>query len=92
MKTKEERINDSQRGLYRKYRVSRLDDVVGKHNDCEYFVLDLTHDKHAAPALRAYAMSCREEYPLLFQDLINIAAKLEDDALADTREQLTKDR
>ena len=69
MKTKEERINDSQRGLYRKYRVERLDDVAGKHKDCFYFVLDTTHDPYAIVALKAYAVACRGEYPELGKDI-----------------------
>ena len=75
---KERMMTDKERGLYRKYRVERLDDVEGKHNDCFYFVLDTTHDPFAAPALRAYGMACRHEYPELSKDLLSIAAKLED--------------
>lgn len=62
-------INDQTRGLYRKYDVTRLGDVEGKHKDCYYFVLDRVHDRHAIPALRAYAASCREEFPGLSHDL-----------------------
>ena len=32
-------------------------------------MLDLTHDKYAAPALRAYAEHCQAEYPALADDL-----------------------
>lgn len=49
--------------LYRKFHVERIDGTDqpgGKHECCEYFVLDLDHDPHAAPALRAYAASCEE--------------------------------
>lgn len=65
---------DNDKGLYRKFHVYRADgssDPGGKHEHCEYFVLDLTHDKHAIPALRAYAESCKEEYPELAYDLMN---------------------
>lgn len=65
-------MGDKSRGLYNKFVVERRDgssDIGGKHYGCEYFVLDLTHDKHAAAALRAYADSCAEEYPLLAADL-----------------------
>ena len=44
---------DRDRGLYEKFTVRRTDgsDAVGfKHRGCEYFVLDLTHDKYAVPA------------------------------------------
>jgi len=61
--------SDQVRGLYRKYHVERLHDKTGKHRNCEYFVLDLDHDKHALAALRAYADSCEAEYPLLAADL-----------------------
>lgn len=47
-----------ERGLYRKFIVERVDGKSApgqKHDGCEYFVLDLTHDKRALPALRAYA-------------------------------------
>ena len=63
---------DKNRGLYEKYFVARVDGSGfpgGKHAACEYFVLDLMHDKHAPAALRAYADSCAEEYPLLAADL-----------------------
>jgi len=59
-------------GLHRKFIVTRTDGKSApgqKHDGCDYFVLDLTHDPHAAPALRAYADSCRADYPLLAADL-----------------------
>ena len=60
-------------GLNDKFRVQRRDgkDAPGcKHYGCEYFVLDLTHDKHAIAAYRAYAESCAEEYPVLASDIL----------------------
>lgn len=65
-------MKDKTKGLYGKFDVTRMDnrDRPGhKHHGCEYFVLDLTHDKYAEPALRAYAASCQEDYPTLAQDL-----------------------
>lgn len=65
-------MGDSKRGFYDKFRVERLDgssQAGGKHDGCPYFVLDLEHDPHAIPALRAYAESCREKYPMLARDL-----------------------
>jgi hypothetical protein len=59
-------------GLYNKFFVERTDGTGapgGKHHGCEYFVLDLTHDKFAKAALAAYANACRSEYPLLAADL-----------------------
>ena len=65
-------MGDPTRGLYNKFEVRRVDgssEPGGKHHWCEYFVLDLTHDKHAGAALLAYADSCEAEYPLLARDL-----------------------
>lgn len=62
----------SKRGLYGKFFVERTDGRSApgqKHDGCEYFVLDLDHDKHAGPALEAYAASCDSEYPALAADL-----------------------
>lgn len=60
------------RGLYNKFRITRLDGKSRKgkrHNDCRYFVLDLNHDPYAKPAVRAYASACAYEYPQLAADL-----------------------
>lgn len=68
-------MDDTQRGLYRKYKVSRTDGSSRpgeQHDGCEYFVLDLEHDKHAKAALRAYAKSCRKEFPELAKDLLEM--------------------
>jgi hypothetical protein len=61
--------DDNERGMYRKFKVSRRNDPEGKHDDCRYFVLDIDHDKHARPALEAYAQSCEELFPALAADL-----------------------
>lgn len=66
-------MDDATRGLYRKYsKVERADGssgTGGKHEKCEFFVLDLEHDKHAKAALKAYADSCAKEFPELAKDL-----------------------
>lgn len=62
-------MEDSIRGLYRKYYVKRLNDPEEKHIDCNYFVLDMNHDKYAKAAVSAYADSCRKDYPNLARDL-----------------------
>lgn len=65
-------MGDPNRGVYRKFDVRRTDgrsEPGGKHHDCNYFVLDLTHDPHARRALLAYADSCDEEEPLLARDI-----------------------
>ena len=61
---------DNHAGLYRKYKVERLNDPGGKHNDCDYFVLDLVHDKYAKSAIEAYANACIDEFPALSVDLL----------------------
>lgn len=63
---------DKGRGLYDKYIVKRSDgrDAPGqKHDGCEYFVLDLTHDQFAGAAMIAYATACQAEYPVLARDI-----------------------
>jgi hypothetical protein len=65
-------MGDPTRGLYCKFTVERRDGQSApdrKHDGCVYFVLDLTHDKYAGAALRAYADACEAEYPLLAEDL-----------------------
>jgi hypothetical protein len=59
-------------GLYDKFAVTRMDGKSRpdeKHHGCQYFVLDLTHDPFAMPALKAYEAACRKEYPKLADDL-----------------------
>lgn len=63
-------------GLYEKFKVERTDGSSapgGKHDGCAYFVLDLTHDRHATPAIEAYAASCEADYPFLARDLRRLA-------------------
>ena len=59
--------------IYSKYRVYRTDetDLVpsDKHYGCEYFVLDLSHDPFAIPALLAYADACEATHPQLAGEL-----------------------
>lgn len=72
-------MGDKTRGIYDKFIVKRTDGTdhegsprtsPGKHFGCEYFVLDITHDPHAIPALAAYADSAeRDGYGLLAADL-----------------------
>lgn len=61
-------MNDTARGMYRKYTVQRMDGKV-EHLSCRHFVLDVDHDPHALPALRAYAVSCRATHPKLADDI-----------------------
>ena len=70
--------NDRERGLYGKYIVERSDGSSGpggKHERCDYFVLDLVHDTHACAALAAYATSCETEYPALYDGLTDKLAR-----------------
>lgn len=77
---------DAQVGLYQKYQVERLNDSAGKHRDCEYFVLDLVHDKFAIAALFTYAHHCKKEFPELALDLNEKAT-----AYAQNRIELSED-
>ena len=65
-------VPDTGQGLFQKFEVRRTDgssEPGGKHEGCEYFVLDTDHDTHAAAALRAYASACEGSHPLLARDL-----------------------
>ena len=58
--------------IYHKFTVTRVDGQHyhgGKHFKCDYFVLDITHDPFALPALTAYAEECRSRYPQLADSL-----------------------
>ena len=67
-----ENDEDKAKGLYHKFNVTRTDGSSGpggKHENCFCYVLDINHDPHAPVALRAYADSCRSDYPALAADL-----------------------
>jgi hypothetical protein len=68
-----EKLPDRERGLYSKYQVRRVDgssEPGKKHAKCNYFVLDIDHDPHAAPAIFSYATSARADgYELLAGNL-----------------------
>ncbi len=73
-------MSDLTRGLYHKFNVERTDgssEPGGKHHGCDYFILDLTHDKHAYAALRGYIDSCRSEFPALADDLTEKCRQME---------------
>jgi hypothetical protein len=65
-------IDQHQLGMYHKFNINRTDgkDAPGeKHHNNEYFVLNMTTDKNAIPALAAYADACESSYPVLAADL-----------------------
>ncbi len=68
-------------GIYGKFRIERTDGRSApgeKHDGCAYFVLDLTHDPLAIPALSAYAAAAQEAgYDILAADLRVAALCLE---------------
>ena len=75
--------DDTKRGLYEKFDVYRTDGGSaegGKHQYCDYFVLDLVHDEFAIPALRAYAEACREAFPELADQLGDVVESAQPDA------------
>lgn len=70
-------MKDKNKGIYKKFEVTRTDGKSApgeKHHDCEYFVIDITHDPYAIQALQAYAKACKKEYPKLASDLDAIVA------------------
>lgn len=61
-----------EQGIFKKFEVRRTDGSDaknGKHHRCRYFVLDMDHDKHAEPALAAYAASVAASHPKLAAQL-----------------------
>jgi hypothetical protein len=71
-------MGDKTRGMYEKFKVERTDGSSvpgGKHDGCQYFVLDAIHDPFAIAALIAYAEACEGEYPLLARDVENMAIR-----------------
>lgn len=71
-------MGDRTRGLFAKFSVHRVDGSDtpgGKHENCELYVLDATHDPHTTPALLAYADSCEADYPLLARDVRAMVAR-----------------
>lgn len=71
--------NNDEKVIYEKFTVRRTDgrDRLGeKHFGCRYFVLDITHDKHAIPALQAYAESCVKESPSLANGILEIIEEI----------------
>ena len=73
-------VGDIRRGLFEKFQIERTDGKSApgqKHYACEYFVLDLTHDSCAPPALAAYEQACYRDYPLLAADLQDILLRKE---------------
>jgi hypothetical protein len=66
-------LSNTEQGLYNKFQVQRRDgsDIPGgKHDCCDYFVLDLTHDPYALETVAYYAQACKETHPLLYRDLM----------------------
>ena len=71
-------MSDKSTGLYEKFYVARLDgssQAGGKHEACDYFVLDWKHDPFAIPAALAYAEACENEFPELAHDLLERAQR-----------------
>lgn len=66
-------VDQQQTGVYGKFAVRRVDGrdaPGGDRHGADYFVLDVTHDRFAKPALVAYAQACAGDYALLAQDLV----------------------
>lgn len=72
-------MSDRTRGMYRKFDVRRTDgssEFGGKHQGCDYFVLDCHHDKFSIAAMMAYADACRSEFPQLADDIVRKVSEL----------------
>ena len=82
-------MGDRTKGLYGKFYVHRRDgkdDPGGEHYGCYYFVLDVTHDPHAIPALRGYAESCEADgYAALASDLRHWIEEMEAERAKETK-------
>lgn len=67
-----------EQGIVRKYNVERVDgqnsDPNSKHYKKDYFVLDYIDDPHARQALFAYAASCQKDYPILWEEILDLLA------------------
>lgn len=66
-------VDQQQTGVYGKFAVRRVDGrdaPGGDRHGADYFVLDVTHDRFAKPALAAYVQACAGDYALLAQDLV----------------------
>lgn len=71
-KQRDPSIPAEQQGMFQKFYVTRTDgssEPGGKHEHCNYFVLDLVHDKHAPDAMRAYATACASTHPILSAEI-----------------------
>lgn len=67
---------DKTKGLFNKFKVERTDGKSApgeKHADCSYFVLDVSCDPFAIPALMSYIRACEKQYPALARDLLKQA-------------------
>ncbi len=56
-----------------KYQVTRTwnhTDPTKQEEECEYFVLDVTHDPNSKAALVAYVDSCCKTHPQLAESII----------------------
>lgn len=49
-------------GMLIKYDVKKIHDPEGKHDDCDYFVLDPVHDDVSLAVLAAYAEATEDEF------------------------------
>lgn len=73
-------------GLINKYCVTREDgrDVEGeKHDECQYFVLDLTHDPVARDCAVRYSRHIRRDDPELAQELYDLVLGIIKEIAAD---------
>lgn len=80
-------------GLGQRYTVRRVDGRDGpgeKHDGCDYFVLDLTHDEMARQAFLHYARLVRRDQPELWADAITLMQHQGDEVQRRVREIRTE--
>jgi hypothetical protein len=84
-------MDNKERGLYGKFIIERTDgkSAAGeKHDGCQYFVLDLTHDPLAYNAARVYAKNAMKAgYTELAHDLIVLINRLEPESAKEGNHQ-----
>lgn len=61
--------------LHCKYEVRRVKDPSGRHGECEYFVLDLSHDRAARLAALVYADESGD--PELRDELVGLVGRIQ---------------
>lgn len=66
-------------GIIRKWAVTRIDDMLGKHDGCFLMVMDPAHDPHAMEVLKSYAIRVMlDGYYQLAEELMTKLKEIEE--------------